>query len=145
MSVVYRVRQFVRAAAAWLQPPVLERGQASGIQPGELADDQVSQLLGTVQLVQRNLNRNLRLEGVLLTMFDRRLRLSNQVAQEAIDYFGDLVYETMIPRNVRLSEAPSFGKPIILYDVECQGAQSYLSLAQEVIAANALAVRKEGA
>jgi chromosome partitioning protein len=105
----------------------------------------LSQLLGTVQLVQRNLNRNLRLEGVLLTMFDRRLRLSNQVAQEAIDYFGDLVYETMIPRNVRLSEAPSFGKPIILYDVECQGAQSYLSLAQEVIAANALAVRKEGA
>jgi len=104
----------------------------------------LSQLLGTIQLVQRNLNADLQLEGVLLTMFDRRLRLSNQVAEEAIDYFGDLVYDTMIPRNVRLSEAPSFGKPIILYDVECQGAQSYLSLAQEVIAANTQAVAGEG-
>jgi chromosome partitioning protein len=97
----------------------------------------LSQLLSTVQLVQRNLNKELQLEGVLLTMFDKRLRLSNQVAEEAIDYFGSIVYQTMIPRNVRLSEAPSFGKPIILYDVECLGAQSYLSLAQELIAANA--------
>ena len=97
----------------------------------------MSQLLSTVQLVQRNLNKELQLEGVLLTMFDKRLRLSNQVAEEAIDYFGSIVYQTMIPRNVRLSEAPSFGKPIILYDVECLGAQSYLSLAQELIAANA--------
>jgi chromosome partitioning protein len=96
----------------------------------------LSQLLSTIQLVQRGLNSHLRLEGVLLTMFDRRLRLSNQVAEEAIDYFGDTVYEAKIPRNVRLSEAPSFGKPIILYDVECAGAKSYLDLAQEVIAAN---------
>jgi chromosome partitioning protein len=96
----------------------------------------LSQLLSTVQLVQRNLNKELQLEGVLLTMFDKRLRLSNQVAEEAMDYFGSIVYQTMIPRNVRLSEAPSFGKPIILYDVECLGAQSYLSLAQELIAAN---------
>ena len=97
----------------------------------------LSQLLSTVQLVQRSLNRDLRLEGVLLTMFDTRLKLSNQVAEEAIDYFGDTVYETKIPRNVRLSEAPSFGQPILLYDVECRGSQSYLALAQEVIAANA--------
>jgi chromosome partitioning protein len=96
----------------------------------------LSQLLSTVQLVQRSLNPALRLEGVLLTMFDRRLKLSNQVAEEAIDFFGETVYETKIPRNVRLSEAPSFGKPIILYDVECVGAQSYLGLAKEVIAKN---------
>lgn len=96
----------------------------------------LSQLLSTVQLVQRSLNPALRLEGVLLTMFDRRLKLSNQVAEEAIDFFGETVYETKIPRNVRLSEAPSFGKPILLYDVECVGAKSYLELAKEVIAKN---------
>lgn len=96
----------------------------------------LSQLLSTVQLVQRSLNPALRLEGVLLTMFDRRLKLSNQVAEEAIDFFGETVYETVIPRNVRLSEAPSFGKPILLYDVECVGAKSYLELAKEVIAKN---------
>lgn len=96
----------------------------------------LSQLLSTVQLVQRGLNPDLRLEGVLLTMYDRRLRLSNQVADEAIDFFGETVYQTKIPRNVRLSEAPSFGKPILLYDVECVGARSYLELAQEVINKN---------
>ena len=97
----------------------------------------LSQLLSTVQLVQRSTNPQLRLEGVLLTMFDRRLRLSNQVADEAIDFFGDTVYQTKIPRNVRLSEAPSFGKPILLYDVECVGAQTYLDLAREVMLRNA--------
>ena len=96
----------------------------------------LSQLLSTVQLVQKQLNPSLRLEGVLLTMYDRRLKLSNQVADEAIDYFGGTVYETKIPRNVRLSEAPSFGQPILLYDLECAGARSYLDLAQEVLAAN---------
>ncbi len=96
----------------------------------------LSQLLSTVQLVQRSTNADLRLEGVLLTMFDRRLRLSNQVAEEAIDFFGDAVYETKIPRNVRLGEAPSFGKPILLYDVECVGAKTYLDLAQEVMNRN---------
>jgi len=96
----------------------------------------LSQLLSTVQIVQKSLNRALRIEGVLLTMFDRRLKLSNQVAEEAISYFGDTVFEAKIPRNVRLSEAPSFGKPILLYDVECLGSQSYMDLAQEVIAKN---------
>jgi chromosome partitioning protein len=105
----------------------------------------LSQLLSTVQLVQRGLNPDLRLEGVLLTMFDRRLRLSNQVADEAIDFFGETVYETKIPRNVRLSEAPSFGKPILLYDVECVGARSYLDLAREVIAWNAPDARSAAA
>ena len=96
----------------------------------------LSQLLSTVQLVQRGLNASLRLEGVLLTMYDRRLKLSNQVAEEAIDFFGETVYETKVPRNVRLSEAPSFGKPILLYDIDCVGARAYLDLAQEVIAKN---------
>jgi chromosome partitioning protein len=105
----------------------------------------LSQLLSTVQLVQRGLNPRLALEGVLLTMFDGRLRLSNQVAEEAMEFFGPVVYESRIPRNVRLSEAPSFGQPILLYDVDCVGAQSYLALALEVVAANSGAVaRQEG-
>ncbi|MFH1754742.1 MAG: AAA family ATPase [Candidatus Latescibacterota bacterium] len=93
----------------------------------------LSQLLSTVKLVQSTLNPDLSIEGVLLTMFDRRLNLSSQVAQETMSYFGAKVYETIIPRNVKLSESPSFGKPILLYDVQCQGAQSYLRLAKEVI------------
>ena len=105
----------------------------------------LSQLLSTVQLVQKSMNPGLRLEGVLLTMFDGRLKLSNQVAEEAIDYFGKTVYETKIPRNVRLSEAPSFGKPILLYDVDSTGARSYLDLAREVIAANAAALSSQAA
>ncbi len=94
----------------------------------------LSQLLNTVRLVQRNLNSNLEIEGVLLTMFDRRLNLSQQVAQEARSYFGSKVFETTIPRNVRLGEAPSHGKPIILYDILSPGAVGYLNLASEMIA-----------
>jgi chromosome partitioning protein len=93
----------------------------------------LGQLLSTVKLVQSTLNPSLSIEGVLLTMFDRRLNLSSQVAQETMSYFGAKVYDTIIPRNVKLSESPSFGKPILLYDVQCQGAQSYLRLAKEVI------------
>jgi len=93
----------------------------------------LSQLLNTIRLVQRNLNPRLQIEGVLLTMYDQRLNLSRQVADEAREYFGDRVYETVIPRNVRLAEAPSFGKPIVLYDILSAGAQSYLALAQEVM------------
>ena len=96
----------------------------------------LSQLLNTIRLVQRGLNPALDIEGVLLTMYDRRLNLSRQVADEAREYFGEKVYRTPIPRNVRLAEAPSFGKPIVLYDILSAGAQSYLSLAQEVIAAD---------
>jgi chromosome partitioning protein len=94
----------------------------------------LSQLLNTVLLVQQNLNPALEIEGVLLTMFDQRLNLSRQVADEAKEYFGERVFRTVIPRNVRLAEAPSFGKPIVLYDILSAGAQSYLALAKEVIA-----------
>jgi chromosome partitioning protein len=94
----------------------------------------LSQLLNTVTIVQKNLNPRLQIEGVLLTMYDGRLNLSRQVAEEAKEYFGPKVYRTTIPRNVRIAEAPSFGKPIVLYDVMSVGAKSYLSLAREVIA-----------
>ena len=103
----------------------------------------LSQLLSTIQLVQRGLNRELQIEGVLLTMFDKRLRLSNQVAEEAVEFFGGVVYRTRIPRNVRLSEAPSFGLPALLYDVECAGTQSYLALAQEVLGLTSDAVMSQ--
>lgn len=93
----------------------------------------LSQLLNTIRLVQRALNPTLRIEGVLLTMFDQRLNLSNQVAADAREYFGSKVFRTSIPRNVRLAEAPSFGEPIIHYDVLSKGAQSYLALAKEVL------------
>ena len=96
----------------------------------------LSQLLNTVRIVQRTVNPKLQIEGVLLTMYDNRLNLSKQVADEAKEYFGAQVYRTRIPRNVRIAEAPSFGKPIVLYDILSAGAQSYLSLAREVIAQN---------
>lgn len=94
----------------------------------------LGQLLGTVKLVQSTLNPDLAIEGVLMTMFDKRLNLASQVVDETVNYFGDKVYETIIPRNVRLSESPSFGKPILLYDIQSKGAESYLQLAREVIA-----------
>jgi chromosome partitioning protein len=94
----------------------------------------VSKLMNTLKLVQRHLNPRLQIEGVLLTMFDGRLNLSRQVADEARSHFGDQVYKTMIGRNVKLGEAPSFGKPIILYDIMSVGAQNYISLAGEVLA-----------
>jgi chromosome partitioning protein len=93
----------------------------------------LSQLLNTVHLVQREVNPALSIDGVLLTMYDARLNLSRQVAAEAREYFGAQVFDTVIPRNVRLAEAPSFGKPIILYDVSSVGAQAYMSVARELI------------
>jgi chromosome partitioning protein len=93
----------------------------------------LSQLLNTIHLVQKNLNKNLAIEGVLLTMFDNRLNLSQQVAEEVREYFKDKVYKTIIKRNVRLGEAPSFGKPIIMYDAVSVGSQNYISLAEEII------------
>jgi chromosome partitioning protein len=97
----------------------------------------LSQLLNTVRLVQRGLNPKLEIEGVLLTMYDKRLNLSRQVADEAREYFGGRLYRTAIPRNVRLAEAPSFGQPIVTYDVLSVGAQSYLALAREILARSA--------
>jgi len=93
----------------------------------------LGQLLNNIRLVQKNLNPNLKIEGILLTMFDGRLNLSRQVEAEAKQYFPDKVYKTSISRNVRLSEAPSFEKPIILYDILSSGAENYMSLAREVI------------
>jgi len=93
----------------------------------------LSQLLNTVRLVQKNLNPELEIEGVLLTMFNNRLNLSQQVAEEVRNYFGDKVFKTVVSRNVRLSEAPSFGKPVILYDAVCMGSENYMNLAEEVI------------
>ncbi len=93
----------------------------------------ISQLLNTVHLVQQAVNPALGIDGVLLTMYDHRLNLSRQVAAEARDYFGDKVFETLIPRNIRLAEAPSFGKPIILYDLQSVGAQGYMQVARELM------------
>lgn len=99
----------------------------------------LGQLNKTVQLVQKHLNSTLRLEGVLLTMFDARTNLSTQVADEVRAYFGDKVFKSVIPRNVRLSEAPSHGQPIIAYDLRSKGAEVYQELAKEVIANDAKA------
>jgi chromosome partitioning protein len=93
----------------------------------------MSQLLNTVRLVQQNFNPTLAISGVLLTMYDSRLNLCRQVAEDAKEYFGAKVFSTPIPRNVRLAEAPSFGKPILLYDVQSVGARSYLAVAQELL------------
>jgi len=93
----------------------------------------LSQLLNTVHLVQQGVNPKLGIAGVLLTMYDARLNLSRQVAADAREYFGAKVFGTIVPRNVRLAEAPSFGKPIILYDVASVGAQAYMSVARELM------------
>jgi chromosome partitioning protein len=94
----------------------------------------LTQLMRTVDLVRGNLNPRLEIQGVVLTMYDRRNTLSGQVAKDVRDHLGDRVYDTMIPRNVRVSEAPSFGKPAIIYDLHCAGSQAYLKLAREVMA-----------
>jgi chromosome partitioning protein len=93
----------------------------------------ISQLLNTVRLVQQNFNPDLAIDGVLLTMYDSRLNLCRQVAKDAKEYFGPKMFNTVIPRNVRLAEAPSFGKPILMYDVQSVGAKGYLSVAQELL------------
>jgi chromosome partitioning protein len=93
----------------------------------------LSQLLNTVHLVQQGVNPTLAIDGVLLTMYDARLNLSRQVATDAREYFGAKVFQSVIPRNIRLAEAPSFGKPIILYDVASVGAQAYMGVARELL------------
>ncbi len=93
----------------------------------------LSQLLNTIRLVQRHLNQSLEIEGVLLTMLDARTNLGNDVIAEVKDHFGEKVYDTIIPRNVRLSEAPSHGQPISVYDARSTGAKTYKSLAEEVV------------
>ena len=97
----------------------------------------LNQLMNTIKLVQRHFNPDLKIEGVLMTMLDSRTNLGNQVVEEVKKYFGDTVYQTIIPRNVRLSEAPSYGLPIVDYDEKSKGAIEYQALAKEVLAAHA--------
>jgi len=100
----------------------------------------LGQLLETVEHVRATLNKDLLIHGVLLTMFDERNNLSGQVAKDVRDFLGDKVYKTVIPRNVRVSEAPSYGKPVILYDYKCQGSQAYMNLAAEVLKKDKIAL-----
>ncbi len=96
----------------------------------------LGKLLNTIKIIQNRLNPDLEIEGFLLTMYDARLRLSNQVVEEVRRHFQDMVFETIIQRNIKLSEAPSFGKPAIMYDAESKGAISYLNLAREILQKN---------
>jgi chromosome partitioning protein len=98
-----------------------------------LAMEGLAQLLNTVKIIKASLNPDLELDGILLTMFDSRSGLHKQVANEIKTHFGDVVFNTIIPRNVKLAECPSFGKPVILYDIESKGSEAYLALAKEMI------------
>jgi chromosome partitioning protein len=104
------------------------------IQCEYLALEGVSELLDTLMRIRRTLNPSLEIEGILLTMYDERTTLSRQVAEDLRSFFGTQIFRSVIPRNVRLAEAPSFGKPIIFYDIHSRGAEGYTQLAQEVIA-----------
>ena len=94
----------------------------------------LTQLMKTVEMVRQSLNPALEIQGLVLTMYDRRNALSGQVANDVRAHFGEKVYDSVIPRNVRVSEAPSFGKPALIYDLKCAGSQAYLRLAREVVA-----------
>lgn len=96
----------------------------------------LGKLLNTIKIVQTRLNAKLKIEGILMTMYDGRLRLSNQVVEEIKNHFGDLVFDTILHRNTRLGEAPSFGKPVLLYDAESTGAINYLNLSKEILQNN---------
>lgn len=102
----------------------------------------LGQLLNTINIVKQNFNKDLSIEGVLLTMYDSRLKLSQQVAEEVRKYFGDKVFKTVIHRNVRISEAPSFGKPIILYDAVSTGSKNYMALASELLERNEINLKQ---
>ena len=93
----------------------------------------ITKLLNTIRIIKGRLNTSLEIEGFLLTMYDARLRLANQIYEELKGHFGDMVFDTVIPRNIRLSEAPSHGLPVILYDSESRGATSHVLLAKEII------------
>ena len=103
----------------------------------------LGQLLNTINLVKKHLNRTLEIEGAVLTMYDSRTNLSNQVVKEVQRYFGDKVYKTVIPRNIKLSEAPSYGMPITIYDPKSKGARAYEKLARELIKNNQIEKNKE--
>ncbi|MDE6085256.1 MAG: ParA family protein, partial [Muribaculaceae bacterium] len=106
------------------------------VQAEYFALEGISKLLNTIRIIKSKLNPGLEIEGFLLTMYDARLRLANQIFEELKGHFGDMVFNTVIPRNIRLSEAPSHGLPAILYDAESRGATSHIALAREIIARN---------
>jgi chromosome partitioning protein len=103
----------------------------------------LGKLLNTIKIVQNRLNPELEIEGILLTMYDVRLRLSNQVVEEVRTHFQDLVFETIIQRNTRLSEAPSYGVSVIMHDANCKGAINYLNLAREIVRKNGLLTEQQ--
>ena len=107
------------------------------LQTEDYALEVLSQLMATVRSVQRSLNKHIRIEGILLTMYDGRTNLAVQVVEEVKKHFGDRVYASVVPRNIRLSEAPSHGKPITAYDRSCRGAAAYLAVADEFLEKNA--------
>ena len=106
------------------------------VQAEYFALEGISKLMNTIRIIKSRLNPSLAIEGFLLTMYDARLRLANQIYEELKGYFGDMVFDTVIPRNIRLSEAPSHGLPALLYDAESRGATSHMQLAKELIANN---------
>lgn len=106
------------------------------VQAEYFALEGISKLMNTIRIIKKGLNPALEIEGFLLTMYDSRLRLANQIYEELKSYFGDMVFDSVIPRNIRLSEAPSHGLPALLYDPDSRGATSHLSLAKEIIANN---------
>ena len=87
----------------------------------------------TLKLIQQNFNKDIKLQGILLTMYDTRNKISEMVSKDVKDHFGNKVFKTIIPRNVRISEAPSFGQPVLMYDINCPGSQAYAALAGEII------------
>ena len=111
------------------------------VQPEFFALEGLGKLLQTIRLVQAGPNPDLTIEGFVVTMFDGRTKVHNQVLEQLKEHFNDMVFKTIIQRNIRLSEAPSHGKPIILYDVICNGTTNYLNLAKEVLEKNGMTVR----
>ncbi len=146
----YRLREAIRTLEADFDyilldcPPALglltvnalcaARGVMVPVQCEYLALEGLTELMETLRRVREGLNPDLALEGILLTMYDDRTNLARQVVNEVRQFFGESVFEVIVPRNVRLGEAPSFGKPIILYDIKSKGAEAYLSLAREIMA-----------
>jgi chromosome partitioning protein len=102
----------------------------------------ISHLVKTIERVRRGFNPRLEIQGIVLTMFDKRNRLSEAVATDVRAHFGDRVYRTVIPRNVRISEAPSHGRPVLVYDTHCAGSQAYIHLAGEVLRRDGITVRR---
>ncbi|GHS94178.1 hypothetical protein FACS1894207_1930 [Bacteroidia bacterium] len=96
----------------------------------------ISKLLNTIKIIKSKLNPELEIEGFLLTMYDSRLRLANQIYEEVKKHFGDMVFDTVVQRNIKLSEAPSYGQPVLLYDADSKGSHNHIQLAKELIAKN---------